>query len=323
MFTELSLYADPARPDAGRIRAEMLRLIVNWGFAEAELPTILVDTDADQTELITEMDRLKMRHNATWREQVWRDGRWRDRVQYAAYHPGWAELLGMPEAGIDYAMAIDDPRRWRPRQYPVFGQVDGTPPPNAVMVGPRVYLRPLEMEDAVPMIAAIRQERETFFDDGRYPGSMAGYRNRIRRLAESDAPEEVRFAVCLRENDAYIGTNGIMGLDRINRTGETLSFFHSEQHRNAGYGSEAKQLLLAWCFDRMNLHSVCSWVWGPNTRSAAALRKQGYRDAGRAFWEGTKNGKVTYSCAFDLLADEWRQMNERVAEQADVATARA
>jgi RimJ/RimL family protein N-acetyltransferase len=45
-----------------------------------------------------------------------------------------------------------------------------------------------------------------------------------------------------------------------------------------------------------------------NTRSAAALRKQGYRDAGRITWTHPVDGIFGNVAFFDLLASEWREL---------------
>jgi len=307
----VGLHADPARPEAERIKAEMLRLIVDWGFSEGEIPKFVLQFDDDQMVLRGQAEASGMRRDAMWRDGVWRDGRWRDRVLYEAYHPAWLRRLGDPGSGIDHAMAVDDPARWRPRQYPTYGTLAGAPLTNAVLVGPRVYLRPLEITDAAASIAIERREPDTFMDSGRFPWAAAGQRQFVRDISKDDPPGWVLFAVCLREAGQHIGTNGIVGIDLIGRTAETESWFHDPAYRNAGYGSEAKQLLLAYAFERLGLHSVHSWVWGPNTRSAAALLKQGYREAGRRFWEGTKNGEYTHARMFDFLADEWREMTAR------------
>lgn len=307
----LTLYANPALPDAGRITAEMLGLFLDWGRSEGELPTTYFEAGDDETDLIAAARSLGMRQMASWREQRWSAGAWRDRVLYQWYNPDWVVRLGEPGPGIEAALPVDDPSRWRPRQYPTYGTVDGAPPTNAVMVGPRVYLRSLEMSDAPGVIAAQRRETETFFDEGRLPWSAARLRQHYRRISKDDPPEWVRFAVCLRETGEHIGSNGLMGISPIHRTAETESNFHNAAYRGAGYGSEAKQLLLAYAFERLGLHSVHSWVWGPNTRSAAALRKQGYRESGRVHWSGTKNGEWTHAYTFDFLAEEWREMTAR------------
>ena len=62
--------------------------------------------------------------------------------------------------------------------------------------------------------------------------------------------------------------------------------------------------------DVLGFHAVRSYVWGPNTRSAAALRKQGYQDAGIFHWSGIKNGELSFDVTFDLLAEEWRAMRD-------------
>ncbi len=307
----LGLYGDPARPDSDRIKAEMLGLIVDWGFSEGEIPKVVVEFDDDQTVLRERAEALGLRRGAMWRDGVWRDGRWRDRLLYEAYHPAWLRRLGDPGVGIDHAMAVDDPARWRSREYPTYGALNGTLPTNTVLVGPRVYLRPLEMTDAAASVAMERREPDTFMDNGRFPWAAARERQFLRDISRADPPGWVRFAVCLRETGQHIGTNGITNIDRISRTAETESWFHDPAYRGSGYGSEAKQLLLAYAFERLGLHSVHSFVWGPNTRSAAALLKQGYREAGRMFWEGTKDGEYTHARMFDFLADEWREMTAR------------
>jgi RimJ/RimL family protein N-acetyltransferase len=53
---------------------------------------------------------------------------------------------------------------------------------------------------------------------------------------------------------------------------------------------------------------VESWVYFPNTRSAAALRKQGYTEAGRVTWLYPFEGNFGNMVVFDLLAEEWRAM---------------
>ena len=46
-------------------------------------------------------------------------------------------------------------------------------------------------------------------------------------------------------------------------------------------------------------------------QSAAALRKQGYREAGRESWLIQADGGYQNMITFDLLADEWRAMPRR------------
>jgi RimJ/RimL family protein N-acetyltransferase len=175
------------------------------------------------------------------------------------------------------------------------------------MVGRRVYLRAMQKEDAVPFARWTRQEPETFWAISRSIQSPNEIQHLIEEEQKEDPPSDVWFSVCLLENDELIGEVGLIDLDLINRTAETGSGMEPK-YRGGGYGSEAKHLLLEWSFERLHLHMVRSFVTFRNTRSAAALRKQGYTEAGRLNWAFNLHGTYGNAVVFDLLAEEWRAM---------------
>src|SRR5262249_15733704 len=112
-------------------------------------------------------------------------------------------------------------------------------------------------------------------------------------------------AVCLKEADRFVGLVGVYGIDLVNRVGETGSFLGPAEVRGKGYGTEAKHLLLEYCFDHLHLHVLQSFVLETNTRSSAALAKQGYRHAGRIKWADVKNGPYVDGNGYDLMRHEW------------------
>lgn len=181
---------------------------------------------------------------------------------------------------------------------------------NAIMAGERVYLRPLELADANEMARLTALETETFFDNGRIPHSPLVYEHWIRELHARQPPDEIQLAVCLREDDRLIGMVGLGPVDWVNRTAETGSWIGAVEYRGQGYGPEAKHLLLEYAFDVLQLHALNSWVWEPNTRSAAAVRRQGYRPAGRIKTPITKDGRYRDMLVFDLTRDEWLAARE-------------
>lgn len=181
---------------------------------------------------------------------------------------------------------------------------------NAMLIGERVYLRPLEVSDAEELARHAAVETETFFDDGRVPFSPLAYERYFGKLYAERPPTEIQFAVCLKEDDRLLGSVGIDGIDWVNRTGETESFLGLPENRGRGYGSEAKHLLLEYCFDRIQLEMLRSLVWEPNTRSAAALLKQGYQPAGHVRGAATRGGKYYRMRVFDLSREEWLAARE-------------
>jgi RimJ/RimL family protein N-acetyltransferase len=176
---------------------------------------------------------------------------------------------------------------------------------SPLLVGERVYLRPVEAGDAELLARIDATETDTFMWRSRVPTSPMEYDNWIAELYKQQPPQHVFFSVCLRDGDRFIGNVGVVDIDWLNRTGETASFLGPAELRGKGYGTEAKHLLLEYCFDRIHLHVVKSEVDGPNTRSAAALAKQGYQPAGRLRWTDVKGGRYIDTLLFDVTREEW------------------
>jgi RimJ/RimL family protein N-acetyltransferase len=298
----LSLTAAPALGQAGQaVKAEVLGLVAPWVVGERHFMMLHTDLGTDETEVVAAAEAAGMRPAARLREALWRDGARHDRITYELLNPDWLARLGDPGAGVETA----GERGGTPHRRPTL-PADAAVPPTTVMAGERVVLRPLEVEDAEPIARWSRQETETFFDNGRYLRGPLAFEHWVRKVGEKDPPGDIEFAIALRDGGELIGENGLYGIDWVHRTAETGTYVYRLEHRGGGYGSEAKHLLLAYAFDRLGLHMVRSYVWSLNTRSAAALRKQGYRDAGRIRWTGVHAGEFADALVFDLLADEWR-----------------
>jgi RimJ/RimL family protein N-acetyltransferase len=303
-LTFLQCDVDPLLGEQGRRwKADALRMALPWLVDEQNRPVVALLVGADEAPAIDALDDIGAIQTARFREQVLTWGGRTDHLHYQFLNRKWVERLGNPAD-------IVVPRSGTGEARPVPGPVtlDADPPANAVRVGERVYLRPLEKKDA-PLIARwSRQETETFWDAGRFMYSAPGFEAWTTGDQKKNPPSHVRFAVCLRENDELIGSLGIAGIDYINGFAESESEINRPEYRGGGYGSEAKHLLFDYAFNTLNLHALHSTVIFPNTRSAAALRKQGYREAGRAYWAFSSFGKFENFVCFDLLADDWRKM---------------
>jgi RimJ/RimL family protein N-acetyltransferase len=183
------------------------------------------------------------------------------------------------------------------------------------MIGERVYLRPVENSDAEPFAAIEAQETDTFMWRGPVMNSPLLYDHWIAEEYKQQPPNSIHFAVCLREDDRCIGNVGLEWVDFVNRVGETGSFLGPAEVRSQGYGTEAKHLLLEYAFDRLHLHVIQSFVVETNTRSSAALMKQGYRHAGRMKWVDVKNGRYIDANLYDVKREEWLAAREEWRRQ--------
>jgi len=146
-----------------------------------------------------------------------RGGGREDQIGYQALHPTWLAKLGAPPStmfgNVERDVRSPAPLRYRRRE--------DDPPANAFLVGNRVYLKPIEQEDAEGIAKWAMRETQTAFDVGRSPRSPISYWHWIRKNYESEPPTWVRFAICTLEDDAVIGSNGIAFIDWIHKTAET------------------------------------------------------------------------------------------------------
>jgi RimJ/RimL family protein N-acetyltransferase len=179
-------------------------------------------------------------------------------------------------------------------------------PDNAILVGERVALRLAQPDDSKEVSRLARHETEAEWDGGRWMPSAAQFSRWYTKSREKDPPENLMFAVLLRETGQLLGSVDLYDINLFHRTAETGSIIYLPEFRGQGLGTEAKNLLLEYAFDHLDLHLLKSFVWSFNPRSQAALRKQGYRDAGRLQWRQPTDEGFADFVLFDLLASEWR-----------------
>jgi RimJ/RimL family protein N-acetyltransferase len=210
--------------------------------------------------------------------------------------------LGDPGPGIAEA---GEPVR-TPKAAPLRREPGIALPPNAVIGSERLALRPMEPGDAETIANLIRAEPTPTFGHSRFPYSAILLTKWINEIGENDPGTDLEFAVVLRETGELIGETGLYSIDWISGNAESGYWLYRPEHRGMGYGTEANLLLLEYGFDRLGLHMIWAWVKARNPRSQAALRKQGYRDAGRFSWSGYGPDGFENALMFDLLAAEWR-----------------
>ena len=308
--SSMSFFTDPALgPGGGDLEAEMLGLLLPWLADERHRPIVVLGADVDTAPLLQRAEVLGMRPAVRLRDGVWRNGRHRDRIFYDYPNPAWVARLGDPGIGIDDAgEPVVAPRVPAPRRAP--GEVFPLPD-NALLGSARLALRPMQAEDAEPIVRSVLAEPDASFGHSRFPLSPIGLSHWFGKIGEDDPSSDMEVAVVLRETGEMIGEVGLYDIDWLARTAESGSWFYKPEHRGGGYGTEAKHLLLEYAFDWLGLNMIWSWVKSRNPRSQAALRKQGYRDAGRANWVGFGPDGFEDARMFDLLAEEWRAARDQ------------
>jgi RimJ/RimL family protein N-acetyltransferase len=181
-----------------------------------------------------------------------------------------------------------------------------TPIPCVFLYGLRTYLRPLEFTDAPVLYVGINDP-----ENWRYlsaaallPKGMSVEEEWIREKQKPN-PKDITLAICLREHGELIGTMGLHQIDYINRTAITGSVIFKAEHRDKGYGYDAKMPLLRHAFDFLNLRLIESRVIGFNERSARYSEKCGYRVDARLRQRHEREGQLHDEIILSVTREDW------------------
>lgn len=297
-------YANPLAPEQEQdeIIAEVVGFLVPWLLAERNVLSVIVEGVSGRPALGQIIERLGGRLASRLRERFRIHGERRDRMRYQVFHADWLNTLGQPSPPVMGAIGrtVTSPSASE-NSHPGVDQRS-----NALAIGERLYLRPFSPTEGALVAQWSLEEQEIHYNEGRDIFNPVSYGHLHRKLAEQDVPTWIRFAIVLRDSDELIGVNGLDNIDWVARTAESETEIFRPQHRNAGLGTEAKHLLLEYGFERLGFHMIYATVDENNPRSQAALRKQGYRDAGYLAWISFAAGSMRGYSTFDLLAAEWR-----------------
>ena len=286
------------------VEAEVITAFLPWMLQKRNLLKIYTERTwptGDHPLVRAAADGIGMRRCYRLREAGLLCGQRYDMIGYELLDPRWIATLGMPPA-IREGPIEREVRSPAPLQWSVLAE----PPANAIISGERLSLRPFDPADGKLASKLLMQDTDDSFPNGPDVVNPWVYGQRFVALAKESPPTWIRFAIVRNEDGLLIGANGIEQLDLLHGTAETESTILHPDFRSQGYGTEAKHLLLEYAFERLGLHMIYSWVSEFNTRSSAALLKQGYREAGYFAWTHLYQGNYLGGRYYDLLASEWR-----------------
>jgi RimJ/RimL family protein N-acetyltransferase len=116
------------------------------------------------------------------------------------------------------------------------------------IVGERVYLSPLSLEDAERYTAWLNDFATTrFLTLASAQITLHGERDSLVALSK-----EHSYAIVEKGKDELLGNCGLFAIDSTHRSAEVGIFIGDEAWRGKGYGSEALRLLCDYGFNILN-----------------------------------------------------------------------
>jgi RimJ/RimL family protein N-acetyltransferase len=171
--------------------------------------------------------------------------------------------------------------------------------------GERIYLRPLESEDADSFYAWFNDNRIMKSIGEVYPISSEEAKNRVEQWMK--APDSVSLGIILKEDNRLIGTVGLISIDHVHRRAKLGIIIGEEEFRSKGYGTEAITLILGYGFDQLNLNMVYLGVIAFNKKAITCYETIGFSHDGIIREKFHMDGTFYDCILMSLLRREWTE----------------
>ena len=179
------------------------------------------------------------------------------------------------------------------------------------LTGPRLYLRPLELEDCEgPYLEWFNNEEICRGNRHHtFPFTPEKAREYIERTRS--ATDELVLAIVDRKKETHIGNIALQQISDIFRSADFSIIIGNKAYWRKGYGTEAGRLLLHHGFSRLNLHRVACGTFASNTGMQKLALALGMKKEGRRRQAAYVGGRYVDVIEFGVLKDEYEKFRAR------------
>ncbi|MBI4636449.1 MAG: GNAT family N-acetyltransferase [Candidatus Rokubacteria bacterium] len=175
---------------------------------------------------------------------------------------------------------------------------------NPFLIGTKIYLRPLEREDAALFVPWIN-DAEVNRTLNRYrPMTLEAEEEFIQSLVKSE--HDLALGIVARQTDRLIGATGLHRIDFRNHHAAFGIVIGDKNEWNKGYGTEATGLLVGYAFGTLNLNRVWLHVYENNPRAIHVYEKVGFKREGVLRQDRYQEGRYWDAITMGILREEWK-----------------
>lgn len=171
-------------------------------------------------------------------------------------------------------------------------------------MGNRIYLRALEPED-YKMSFMWRNDPDMQNMIGGHKYYVSSEREKQWVYDAICSNDKTVLAICLTENDKYIGNVMLHEIDWINRSARIPIFIGDKDERGKGYATEARMLMHKFAFEERGLERIWAIVIETNIASLKMHETCGYKRVGLLRNSVFKNGRYYNQVILDVLKEEF------------------
>jgi len=134
----------------------------------------------------------------------------------------------------------------------------------------------------------------------------------IQYLDDSKPPSVHMFAVCMIENDKYIGNVRLSSIDWINRRAAYGRLIGGRNLRGKGIGTEVLMLLSYYAFYHLNLNRIETGVISSNIASVRSNEKAGAVQEGILRQSAYVNGAYEDTIRFGITREDFEKTSWKI-----------
>jgi len=145
--------------------------------------------------------------------------------------------------------------------------------PKAIISSKQIYFRPIDINDIENgWLQWVNDHSATKYLTYKKP---ARKQDLIDYLNDAQPPSTYMFAICLQNDDQYIGNAKLGNINWVNRHAEYGRLIGDANLRGRGIGTEVLMLLSYYAFYRLNLNRIHTGVISKNIPSVRSNEKAG------------------------------------------------
>lgn len=175
----------------------------------------------------------------------------------------------------------------------------------AFLRGQRIHLRALEEKDLTDNYLQWLNDEEVcrFNSHAVYPNSELRMRTYFNSLQSQD--RTIVLAIIHTDTGKHIGNVSLQNINWISRNAEFAILLGDRQFWGGGYGEEAAQLIVAYGFQRLNLHRIYCGTLEGNQGMIKLAGKLHMTEEGRRRQASFKSGRYVDIIEYGVLHHEF------------------
>jgi len=173
----------------------------------------------------------------------------------------------------------------------------------AFLVGEKIYLRPIEVDDAEFISMGENDEavRDALFLA--FPVSVSQIREKIEKSLND--PSQLIFMIVSKEDNVTVGQTAFFRIDYVSRAAVFYLAILDTKFWGAGFGSEATKLMVDYAFQTLNLNRIQLHVNAENTPAIKIYQRAGFKKEGVLRQAMFKNNRYFDFWVMGILREDW------------------